>query len=52
MPVPEEQEAKLVQILETSEELPVFLHPNMAQEYRKQIDGLHCSSCKMPPSVI
>ena len=40
MPVLEERKVELVQILETAEEPPVLLHPNMALEYRKRIDGL------------
>jgi len=40
MPVLEVRKAELIQILETAEEPPVLLHPNMALEYRKRIDGL------------
>lgn len=40
MPVLEKQKAELIQILETAEEPPVLLHPNMALEYHKRIDGL------------
>lgn len=41
MPVLEERKIELVQILETAEEPPVLLHPNMALEYHKRIDGLY-----------
>lgn len=40
MPVHEARKAELIQILETAEEPPVLLHPNMVLEYRKRIDGL------------
>lgn len=40
MPVLEARKAELIQTLETAEEPPVLLHPNMALEYRKRIDDL------------
>ncbi|WP_406676045.1 relaxase/mobilization nuclease domain-containing protein, partial [Roseobacter weihaiensis] len=40
MQVLEERKAELVRSLQNSEEPPTLLHPTMADEYRKRIDGL------------
>ena len=36
----EDRKEELLRELESTEEPPALLHPNMAQEYRKRIDGL------------
>ena len=40
MPLLEARKAELIRELEHAKEPPALLHPNMAHEYRKRIDGL------------